>query len=66
MMDDTESAMVNYLREQAVNFRDLQRAARDPNVRRQLAALARQCEELGLTIEEGPTYKRGRGAPVDR
>jgi hypothetical protein len=56
-MDDTESGMVAHLREQA-------RASRDPNVRRQISALARQCEKLGLAIEEGPTCKRGRGLPV--
>ncbi len=65
-MYDNDSGMVAYLREQAVNFRELARSSRDPNVRRQLSALARQCEELGLTIEDGPTYKRGRGLPVGR
>ncbi len=65
-MDDTESGMVAHLREQAVDFRELARSSRDPNVRRQLSALARQCEELGLTIEDGPTYKRGRGLPAGR
>lgn len=65
-MDDNDSQMVAYLREQAINFRELARSSRDPNVRRQLSALARQCEELGLTIEEGPTYKKGPKMPVGR
>ncbi len=65
-MDDNDSGMVAYLREQAVNFRELARSSRDPNVRRQLSALARHCEELGLTIEEGPTYKKGPKLPMGR
>ncbi len=65
-MDDNDSSMVAYLREQAINFRELARGGRDPNIRRQLAALARQCEELGLTMEEGPTYKKGPKLPVGR
>jgi len=63
-MDEHDSGMIAYLREQAVNFRTLAQTSRDPNVRRQLSALARQCEELGLTIEEGPTYKRGPRLPA--
>lgn len=65
-MDDNDAGMVAYLREQAVNFRELARGSRDPNVRRQLSALARQCEELGLTIEDGPTYKKGPKLPAGR
>jgi len=65
-MDENDSQMVAYLREQAINFRELARGSRDPNVRRQLSALARQCEELGLTIEEGPTYKKGPKLPIGR
>ena len=49
--------MVAYLREQATHFRELSQFSQDPNIRRQLAALARQCEDLALEIEEGPTYK---------
>ncbi len=51
-------AMVDYLREQAERFRDLARLDNDPNIRRQLFALAVRCEELALTIQEGPTFKR--------
>jgi len=65
-MDENDTQMVAYLREQAINFRELARGSRDPNVRRQLSALARQCEELGLTIEEGPTYKKGPKLPIGR
>lgn len=52
--------IVDYLREQAQNFRDLAKFSGDPNLRRQLFALAKQCEELALTVHEGPTYKGGR------
>jgi hypothetical protein len=63
-MSDSTS-IVAYLREQATNFRDLARYSPDPNVRRQLFALAKQCEELALTVQEGPTYKKvkARHAP---
>jgi hypothetical protein len=66
ILDENDSATVAYLRDQATNFRELARGSRDPNVRRQLSALARQCEELGLAIEDGPTYKRGPRNPVNR
>ncbi len=50
--------MIDYLRQQAEQFRDLARMDNDPNIRRQLFALAVRCEELALTIQEGPTFKR--------
>lgn len=56
--------MVVYLRDQAGRFRELSQYSPDPNIRRQLAALARQCEDLALEIEEGPTYK-SRTRPVE-
>lgn len=56
-MSDSLS-IVDYLREQATHFRELAKYSPDPNVRRQLFALAKQCEELALTIHEGPTYKK--------
>jgi hypothetical protein len=49
--------IVVYLREQATRFRELSQFSQDPNIRRQLAALARQCEDLALEIEDGPSYK---------
>lgn len=52
------AAIVDYLRDQAVHFRELAKYSPDPNVRRQLFALAKQCEELALTVQEGPTYKK--------
>jgi len=53
--------MVEYLRQQAEQFRELARMDSDPNIRRQLFALAVRCEELALTIREGPTFKRRSG-----
>ena len=52
MMDDAESGMVAYLREQAGHFRELAKSSRDPNVRRQLAgtlpvSAARSRKEIG-------------------
>jgi len=54
--------MMEYLRQQAEQFRELARTDNDPNIRRQLFALAVRCEELALTIQEGPTFKRRTGA----
>jgi hypothetical protein len=51
-------SMTEYLRDQAEVFRQLARQDPDPNIRRQLFALAVRCEELALTIQEGPTFKR--------
>jgi hypothetical protein len=53
--------LTDYLREQADRFRELARLNTDPNVRRQLNALAVRCEELALTIVEGPSFKRRQG-----
>ena len=53
--------MMEYLRQQAEQFRELARMDNDPNIRRQLFALAVRCEELALTIQEGPTFKRRSG-----
>lgn len=64
-MSDATS-IVEYLREQAANFRDLARFSQDPNVRRQLFALAKQCEELALAVHEGPTYKTVKGRQGSR
>jgi hypothetical protein len=55
---------VAYLRDQAARFRDLARTDGDPNIRRQLVALAKQCEEIAMAIEDGPTYKKSQRAPV--
>ena len=67
-MSDDSVAIVDYLREQATHFRDLAKYSADPNVRRQLFALAKQCEELAITVHEGPTYKKGpaRAGPRSR
>ncbi len=51
-------ALIDYLREQAEVFRELARRETDPNIRRQLFALAVRCEDVALTIVEGPTFKR--------
>lgn len=51
-------ALVDYLREQAEVFRELARRETDPNIRRQLFALAVRCDEVALTINAGPTFKR--------
>lgn len=51
-------ALTDYLRDQAETFRDLARHEIDPNIRRQLFALAVRCEEVALTIYEGPTFKK--------
>jgi hypothetical protein len=57
------ATIVDYLREQAAQFRELAKYSADPNLRRQLFALAKQCEELALTVHEGPTYKKTRHSP---
>lgn len=64
-MSDAAS-IVAYLREQAANFRDLAKYSDDPNLRRQLFALAKQCEELALTVHEGPTYQKAKGRQGSR
>ena len=51
-------ALIDYLCEQAEIFRDLARRETDPNIRRQLFSLAVRCEEVALTINAGPTFKR--------
>ena len=51
-------ALIQYLREQAEVFRDLARREIDPNIRRQLFALAVRCDDVALTINDGPTFKR--------
>jgi hypothetical protein len=53
--------IAQYLRDEATRFRDLSRFDRDPNIRRKLFALAKQCEDIALEIEDGPVYKRGGG-----
>ncbi len=50
--------LTDYLRDQAEQFRELARRETDPNIRRQLFALAVRCEDVALTIVEGPTFKR--------
>jgi len=47
-----------YLQEQATRFRELAKFDKDLNIRRQLFALARQCEEIANAIEDGPSYKK--------
>ena len=49
---------VGYLYEQAARFRELARLYNDLNIRWQLFALAKQCEEIAAAIEQGPSYKR--------
>ncbi len=49
--------IIAYLREQAARFRELAQFSMDPNIRRQLAVLTKQCEMLALEIEDGPSYK---------
>lgn len=51
-------ALIEYLREQAEVFRELARRESDPNIRRQLFALAVRCDDVALTIDAGPTFKR--------
>lgn len=51
-------ALTDYLRDQAETFRELARRETDPNIRRQLFSLAVRCDEVALTINEGPTFKR--------
>ena len=51
-------ALTDYLRDQAEVFRELARRESDPNIRRQMFSLAVRCEEVALTIGEGPTFKR--------
>ncbi len=50
--------LADYLREQAAQFRGLAKLDPNPNIRRHLFALAVRCEELAMTIEDGPTFKR--------
>ena len=54
-------ALIDYLREQAWQFRELARRETDPNIRRQLFSLAMRCEEVALAIGSGPTFKRRQG-----
>jgi hypothetical protein len=49
---------VAYLQDQAARFRELAKFDKDLNIRRQLFALARQCEEIASAIEVGPSYKK--------
>ena len=53
--------LIDYLRDQAEVFRELARRETDPNIRRQMFSLAVRCEEVALTIGEGPTFKRRQG-----
>jgi hypothetical protein len=50
--------IVQFLRDEANRFRDVARFDKDPNVRRRLAALAKQCDDAAAEIEGGPSYKR--------
>jgi hypothetical protein len=49
---------VTYLTAQAARFRELAKFDKDLNIRRQLFALAKQCEEIAAAIAEGPSYKK--------
>jgi hypothetical protein len=49
---------VTYLNAQATKFRELAKFDKDLNIRRQLFALAKQCEEIAAAIAEGPSYKK--------
>lgn len=51
-------ALIDYLRDQAEAFRELARRETDPNIRRQMFSLAVRCDEVALTIYEGPTFKK--------